>query len=610
MRGRSISLDKQTIQVLEDIELTIEWPEGASSLQMLATDAKGHRYCQIILQRNPSDSASTQIRLYPEGALGEHIVHVAYDTNMEAQVRFQLNCQMSASTDTGEFDGFYPQIQGFMAHDTLGIEIDGKRVYGYRSPDSPMIWIRDHAHQMKGFRYFESDVVSAVEFFLDHQMPDGSIYDFVAKDGSCKRVEVEADVEYLVVEAAFRVWQITGDLEWVKKYLPRLDAALQYTMTSPLRWAEDYGLVKRAFTIDTWDFAYTGGKERATGQIRENEPFCIMHGDNTGFAQACNLLAVLCEECGQTDRADYWRKVSSKVVENLNRYCWNGKFYTHQVHIDPIEVEVEGVDEARQLSLSNTYGMNRGVVDHQRCVSIISEYMERRETTDAFAEWFSIDPPFPEGAFGYGRLIPGAYVNGGIMPLVGGELARAAFDHGFEEYGVDILRRYKDMIEETGETYLWYFPSGEPSSKETSTSPEALPTDGWGSSAMLYAFVEGLCGVVDLYTRFQKAKIAPRWDIAKVRQAQVRVCYGASLAYVAYEWEHIPEKREYHLKIASLADCVDLELLLPKDRTLAELIFNGQALIGDTYCVEDVEGSAYVKLGISTGNATIKLVYQ
>ena len=35
MRGRSISLDKQTIQVLEDIELTIEWPEGASSLQML-----------------------------------------------------------------------------------------------------------------------------------------------------------------------------------------------------------------------------------------------------------------------------------------------------------------------------------------------------------------------------------------------------------------------------------------------------------------------------------------------------------------------------------------------------------------------------------------------
>ena len=95
-------------------------------------------------------------------------------------------------------------------------------------------------------------------------------------------------------------------------------------------------------------------------------------------------------------------------------------------------MDVEGVDEARQLSLSNAYGMNRGVVDHGKCVSIINEYLERRKTTAAFAEWFSIDPPFPENAFGFEKLVPGAYVNGGIMPLVGGELARAAFDHGFE----------------------------------------------------------------------------------------------------------------------------------------------------------------------------------
>ena len=65
------------------------------------------------------------------------------------------------------------------------------------------------------------------------------------------------------------------------------------------------------------------------------------------------------------------------------------------------------------------------------------------------------------------------------------------------------------MIEESNETYLWYFPSGQPSEEETSTSPEALPTDGWGSSAMLYAFVEGLCGVVDLAERMQRVKIAP-----------------------------------------------------------------------------------------------------
>ena len=47
------------------------------------------------------------------------------------------------------------------------------------------------------------------------------------------------------------------------------------------------------------------------------------------------------------------------------------------------------------------------------------------------------------------------------MPLVGGELARAAFEHGFEAYGVDILERYYATGRRAkGETYLWYFPDG------------------------------------------------------------------------------------------------------------------------------------------------------
>ena len=35
--------------------------------------------------------------------------------------------------------------------------------------------------------------------------------------------------------------------------------------------------------------------------------------------------------------------------------------------------------------------------------------------------------------------------------LVGGELARAAFEHGFETYGIQILDQYRTMIAETGE---------------------------------------------------------------------------------------------------------------------------------------------------------------
>jgi hypothetical protein len=182
--------------------------------------------------------------------------------------------------------------------------------------------------------------------------------------------------------------------------------------------------------------------------------------------------------------------------------------------------------------------INRGVADHAQAVSILREYRRRRQSTGAFAEWFSIDPPFPDGIFGDERLVAGAYCNGGILPLVGGELARAAFEHGFEAYGVEILEQYHRLIAANGESYLWYFPDGRKSTVETSTSPDALPTDGWGSSAMLWALVEGLAGVVDEGRGFDRMTLSPRWLAAGVSDAEVSVGYAASSRGAGYAFRH------------------------------------------------------------------------
>src|SRR5690606_30356895 len=147
---------------------------------------------------------------------------------------------------------------------------------------------------------------------------------------------------------------------------------------------------------------------------------------------------------------------------------FNGRFYTHFHKLTP--VTIDGVDEAEQLSLGNPMAINRGLATPEIARAILTEYRRRRTATGAFAEWFSIDPPFPDGIFGDDKLLAGAYVNGGILPLVGGELARAAFEHGFERYGLETLEQYRRMIEERGETYLWYFPDGRPSTVEASTS--------------------------------------------------------------------------------------------------------------------------------------------
>jgi hypothetical protein len=497
-------------------------------------------------------------------------------------------------TNNSIFDEFYPRLKKFLQADISEFMLDGKRVRGYRSPDSKPIWLRDHTLMMRGYKYFEADMTSAVEHFAETQAANGRLFDYFVigeeRENWAKyvRVPVEADVEYYLPMAVYTAWQATGDDDWMARMLPHCERALQYTMTHPWRWSSEYHLVKRAYTIDTWDFDYVDGRTPWLNfQIDDKTHFGIFHGDNSGLYDACNRLALLFHHLGDHTKQAYWRATAEGIRERANQLCWNGHFYTHRIPLD--DFRIAGVDEAAQLSLSNPYDINRGLPTHEMAVEIIKEYQRRRVSGKAFAEWFSIDPRFPAGIFGDNKLVPGAYVNGGIMPLVGGELARAAFEHGFESYGLDILQRYEKMIRETGETYLWYFPDGRHSTKETSTSPDAQSTDGWGSSAMLNAFIEGLCGIEDRHKLFQTVKLSPRWAATSLQQASVEVSYGASGAGIGYEWKL--EKDGCDLAIRAEHAHINLHLLLPAGKRAAKIFADMQAIPFDHSVVEN---SSYV----------------
>ena len=92
---------------------------------------------------------------------------------------------------------------------------------------------------MKGFKHFEYDLKSYLEFTISHQHERGYFYELVKQmddihwqyvDSDCYalypddnmslvRLELEADVEYIVVEGVMQYYKATGDLEFVKKYL-------------------------------------------------------------------------------------------------------------------------------------------------------------------------------------------------------------------------------------------------------------------------------------------------------------------------------------------------------------------------------------------------------
>ena len=493
---------------------------------------------------------------------------------------------MHIKTGIPEFDNLIPMVRGFLEKDLLELFIDGQRIRGYRSPDSRAVWIRDYSDMMRAFRYFEKDLQSTVRHFADTQSASGRIFDYFTtfpEKIPCERenwtkyvrVPVEADVEYRFIKAAWLAWQASGDDDFIRQLLPVFRKALDYVMES-WYFDRDRFLFRRPYTIDTWDFAYTAGRHNwLQFSIDDNTFWGYMHGDSSGYFEAFRIMSGLYSYFGDNQAAEHWKSMSEKLRDSLNSVCWNGSWYTHFVKITP--VSIPGIDESYQLSLSNPMNINRGVTNRDMAASIIKEYRKRKFESGSFAEWFSIHPPFPDGTFGDEKLVAGAYCNGGIMPLVGGELAMAALNSGFEEYGISILKQYYNLISGKGETFLWYFPDGSPSTVETSTSPEAMPTDGWGSGAMLWALVEGLAGIRDNLKEFRNIRLSPRWEAAGVNKAEVRIEYPASGARAGYRYNRT--ESEILLEIEGNPETVEIELLVPEGKAVVSAVAGGADII-------------------------------
>lgn len=454
-------------------------------------------------------------------------------------------------------------------------------------------WIRDYVHIMKGMRHWEYTLKPFFDFIIDTQREDGQFYELVKQlddihwkfvNEDCRviypednlalvRLELEADIEYLVVEGAVYIYKTTGDDEWLKKTLPALEKGINYITSDEKRWDKEHGLVKRPFTIDTWDF--TNKPDAITNRrIAPDEPMSIMHGDNSGVYQAMLQLAWLNRRLGNEEVAKTWETRAEEIKSNMIKHLWNGKYFVHQLHLNH-----NGVDDKEnvRLSLSNTYDINRGVTNHEQTKSIIKEYMERRKTTKNFAEWFSIDPPYEKFAI-YEK---GKYVNGAISPFTAGELAKAAFNNGFEEYGWDIISRFMKLIERDGTAYFLYYPDSTP-------HPDLGPS-AWGAAAFLSAIDEGLAGINATGVKYDKIFFAPKFPVTEYTELRYLTGYEVSDSLVDVRYILTDEGMRYD--IYSPAKSIKSHILLQKNRTCKELYIDGNK---SDFEIEQIENSLYV----------------
>jgi hypothetical protein len=180
--------------------------------------------------------------------------------------------------------------------------------------------------------------------------------------------------------------------------------------------------------------------------------FGIMYGDNTGMAMGCRYLAEMLDHAGRTGDAARIREIGNGLQQRIDELSWNGKYYTHHI---PEETSVKrdlGVDQSLQVSLSNAYSLNR-TITHEQAVSIINTYLNLRKIMPSSSpgEWYTIYPPFERGFGNRDSSSKWQYMNGGVTPIVAGELAHGAFEHGFEKYGVDILNRLIGLASKTND---------------------------------------------------------------------------------------------------------------------------------------------------------------
>ena len=473
-------------------------------------------------------------------------------------------------------------------------------------------WIRDHVHVLKAMRHWEYDYAGYVDFTLAHQRADGCILELVkqADDSHWRyaapesrkffpddnlamcRLDIEADVEYLLVEGATYCYRISGDDAWLARALPRLEKAIDYMTSDPKRWDAAHGLVKRGYTIDTWDFTYEPASV-TNRTLTSATPQAIMHGDNSGVYQAMTQLAWLNDRLGRAEKAVAWRARADALKAAMYKHLWNGRFFFHQL---PLNVPPVDAHERERLSLSAAYDMNRGLMPVADCRRTIEEFRRRRQTTDCFAEWFTVDPPYD---FTFARHPRGDYVNGGVCLFTAGELAKAALENGYEAYGWDILVRVKEMAARDGTLYFLY-------DRTTATSINAaLGPSAWGAASVLSAFDEALAGVRDVGVRYDAIRFSPRWPVTGLDEVRYFTGYEAADAVV--DVRYVRRANGLRYLVRAPAKALAAHILLPSGAAAREVWLNGAPRAFEATAVGD---SRYVDFETEgTGTYDIEILF-
>ncbi len=304
------------------------------------------------------------------------------------------------------------------------------------------------------------------------------------------------------------------------------------------------------------------------------------------------MLAELYTALGRDDRAKYWRDREEHYYSRGNKIFWDGVKYKHHIHLDPLDHG--DFDEDDQLAMSNSWAITRGFADHDKAVSIISEYMRRLKKTGDRFPWWGLQPGYPD-KLGYFKTEgpwskkQGEYCNGGLFPWVGGEICRGAFQHGMEKLAYTMLCDFHSVIKrDQGAVFAWYDLDGNPG---INAPHHQTNYDPWGMTPWTQALIEELAGLQSKGKRFEQVVCCPRWSAARTRTATAIAHFPASDTYFAYEYQL--RRNQITLVFTGTGRRVAFRVLLPGWKGRTRVTLDGKQA---RFQKERIEKSVYINV--------------
>ena len=504
------------------------------------------------------------------GMVGVHYIYLYFpgETRWSRYLNFEVACESRVQTGDRDFDFLFPFTRDHMRLGRREYHTPRGKFVGYISADTwhfDGIWLRDWIYGFPAYRHWERDILCGVDRFLEMQAENGMAPDGIERDGHTWRVGLESDVEYILTLAVWQTWQASGDDDWLRAALPRLERALGYARSDPKHWDAQHNLVKRQHSCDTWDFDIDGTTDH--GDRRHVIATCDQSGYTLAFLAMSRMYAAL----GEEQQAHGWADYAAAYRARASALLWDGTKFLHHVHLDPIDHG--DFDESQQLAMGNTWAITRGLASADQARAIVDTYRRRHAQTGDVYPWWSLQPGYPDHLryFHEEHRKQGGYANGGLMPWVGGELCLGAFLCGRESYGVELLRQYADHLRRTGGAHVWYWPDGEPGFRTTNEVNYA----GWGMAQWTSALFEGLAGVRDLASGLRAVEASPRWAAAGIRDARVSVVYPVTGACFCYSLQRDDAIQRITLEFTGSGERVAFHLLLPEGWQAVSVQVNG-----------------------------------